>query len=121
MNVERIANGLPALIAKDQLTSVARWRSEEMVELDYFAHFYSGGTSAYEFLAQAGARFSTAGENLAKVGGDEHESVATAIKALMESPTHRDNILDPDFVRVGVGAVTSESGVTVFTMIYADR
>ena len=121
MNEERLARGLPALIAKETLTDVARLRSEEMTRMGYFAHFYSGGTSAYEFLRQAGARFSTAGENLAKVGGGESESVATAIKALMASPTHRANILNPDFARVGVGAVTNDAGITIFTMIYADR
>ena len=121
MNEARIANGLPALIAKDVLTEVARARSEEMTRLDYFAHFYAGGTSAYEFLQRAGARFSTAGENLAKVGGDEVDSVELAINALMASTTHRENILNPRFVRVGVGAVTSDEGITIFTMIYADR
>lgn len=121
MNQERIANGLPALISKDVLTEVARARSEEMTRLDYFAHFYPGGTSAYEFLQRAGASFSTAGENLAKVAGGETDSVNVAIEALMASPTHRANILNPDFARVGVGAVTSDEGVTIFTMIYADR
>lgn len=121
MNEQRVANGLAPLVAKDVLTTVARLRSEEMVRLDYFAHFYPGGTSAYTLLQQQGATFNKAGENLAKVAGDETESVAVAIDALMASPTHRANILEPDFTRVGVGAVTDENGVTVFTTIFADR
>lgn len=121
MNEERIANGLPALIVKDMLTEVARARSEEMVRLDYFAHYYPGGTSAFEFLRLAGARFSKAGENLAKVHSGGGDSVELAIEALMGSPAHRANILESRYVRVGVGAVTSDDGVTIFTMIYADR
>jgi uncharacterized protein YkwD len=121
MNEARIANGLPALIVKDMLTDVARARSEEMTRLNYFAHYYEGGTSAFELLRLAGARFSKAGENLAKVHGAGDQSVELAINALMGSVAHRANILEPRYVRVGVGAVTSDDGVTVFTMIYADR
>jgi len=56
------------------------------------------------------------------VAGDETSHVVElAINALMASPTHRANILNSRAVHVGVGTVTSDDGVTIFTMIYADR
>ena len=68
-----------------------------------------------------GRSFAGAGENLAKVGGDEQASVAVAIEKLMASPTHRENIMSPDFRFVGVGSVTSQDGVTIFTTVFTDR
>jgi len=121
MNAARAERGLPALTLRQDLTEVARARSEEMTRLGYFDHFYEGGTSAYALLAAAGVTYSAGGENLAKVAGDPATSVTLAIQALMDSPTHRDNILGGAYTRVGVGAVTSSEGITIFTMIFTDR
>ncbi len=121
MNRERVALGLPALTPRAVLTDVARARSLDMVTLDYFAHFYEGGVTAYSLLSAAGASYSAAAENLAKVAGDEEQSVGVAIEALMRSPSHRAAILDPRYLFVGVGSATDDGGITIFTTIFTDR
>ena len=121
MNAARAEAGLSTLIARGDLTSVARARSEEMIRLDYFAHFHPDGHSAYELLAEAGVTFSAAGENLVKTYGDAEQSVAIGFEALMGSATHRDNILKAVYSRVGVGSFTSADGITIITAIFTDR
>ena len=121
MNVARLAAGLEPLEIKASLTEVARARSRDMTENSYFAHFHPNGISAYELLSAARITFSAGGENLAKVGGDVEHSVRSAIDALLRSPTHRDNILNPRYRFFGVGSVTSDAGVTILTSIFTDR
>jgi uncharacterized protein YkwD len=121
MNAARVERGLAPLAVRQDLTEVARARSEEMTRLGYFDHFYERGTSAYALLAAAGVTYSAGGENLAKVAGDSATSVTLAIQALMDSPTHRDNILGGAYTHVGVGAVTDSEGITIFTTIFTDR
>ena len=119
MNRERAANGLAPLQASGPLLPIARARSEDMSLNGYFAHFSPTGESVYTLTAAAGLRFSALGENLARVSGDELRSVSVAIDKLMLSPPHRANILNAAYTHVGVGAVTDDRNVTVFTTVFA--
>jgi len=121
MNDARAAAGLPAVVPRADLTEVARARSEEMIRLDYFAHFHPEGHSAYELLASAGITFAAAGENLVKTFGDVQHSVDIGFQALWDSPTHQANILKATYTRVGVGSYTSDDGTTIITTIFTDR
>ncbi len=121
MNEVRAAAGLSTLVARADLVDVARARSNEMTELDYFAHFHPDGKSAYQLLAEAQITFSAAGENLVKTYGDVERSVEIGFEALMNSPTHRDNILKPAYNMVGVGSRTNAEGTTIITAIFTDR
>jgi uncharacterized protein YkwD len=121
MNEARVAAGLSALVPRADLTEVARARSEEMTRLGYFAHYHPDGTSAYQLMAEAGITFSAAGENLVKTFGDVEHSVEIGFQALMNSSTHRDNILKAVYARVGVGSFTSDDGVTIITVVFTDR
>ncbi|MDA0351693.1 MAG: CAP domain-containing protein [Chloroflexi bacterium] len=121
MNRARLDAGLSPVTARADLTSVARARSEEMIRLGYFAHFFPGGHSAYELLANAGVTFSAAGENLVQSFGDVQLSVEIGFEALMNSPTHRANILKGAYTRVGVGSYVGEDGTVIITSIFTDR
>lgn len=121
MNQQRAAAGLEPLVARQDLTTVARGRSADMVANDYFGHFHEGGTSAYSMLTSAGVGYGAAGENLAKVPGDSSTAVQLAIDALMASPTHRENILRGDYRFVGVGERVDANGITILTAIFTDR
>lgn len=120
INRERAAHNLEPLQLKPVLVEVARMRSQDMTQKGYFGHFHPDGISAFELLSAAGVTFAAGGENLAKVGGDTNHSVRSAIQALMRSPSHRDNILNPRYRYIGVGGVTGDKGVTIFTMIFTD-
>jgi uncharacterized protein YkwD len=121
INDARVEAGALPLSPRADLTAVARSRSEEMVRLDYFAHFHEGGRSAYELLDAAGITFASAGENLVKTPGDVERSVELGFAALMASSTHRDNILMPLYTQAGIGSATGEDGISIITMIFTDR
>jgi uncharacterized protein YkwD len=121
MNTARTAAGLEPLRPHATLMAAARSRTHDMMTNNYFAHIGPHGESWYTALANMRWSMSGGGENLAKVGGDETASVAVAIQKLLESPTHRANIMNPAFQLVGVGAETSDSGTTIFTTIFTDR
>jgi len=98
VNRERKAAGLSALAADPELTQVARLHSTDMFRRGYFAHVTPENESPFDRIQRAHIRFSTAGENLALA-----PSLQIAHTGLMKSPGHRENILRPEFGRVGIG------------------
>ncbi|MCC6237855.1 MAG: hypothetical protein IT299_09815 [Dehalococcoidia bacterium] len=121
MNARRAAAGLATLEPVSALTSASRSRSSDMLANNYFAHTSPTGQTWYSLLSSAGVGYSAGGENLAKVSGSVTVAVTQAIEALMASPTHRANILNPAFRKVGVGAAGQADQVTIFTSIFTDR
>lgn len=121
MNARRVAAGLASLEPVTTLTTASRARSNDMLANNYFAHVSPTGQTWYSLLSNAGVGYSAGGENLAKVSGSVAASVSQAIEALMASPTHRANILNPAFRKVGVGVAGQGDALTIFTSIFTDR
>ena len=99
---ERISRGLMPLAWDDRLVPVARAHSAEMFKLKYFGHESPVAGSPFDRLKAARITYTRAGENLAYA-----QSVAVAHRALMDSPGHRENILRPEFTRIGIGVVSA--------------
>jgi hypothetical protein len=103
INSERLANGLPALTVRTDLTSIAQAHSRRMADAGTIWHNDDLFTSAARH--RLGAR--ALGEN---VGLDRGNGAAvTTHQMYMGSPPHRANILDPRFTAVGV-AITMRDG-----------
>ena len=101
INQERSANGLSAVVLNNQLNIAAYNKSEHMSENSYFSHSWDG-TSDIDFIDSAGYQYQAVGINLAK---GTFGSATNLVKAWMDSPGHRANIL-ADFGRdVGIGIV----------------
>lgn len=98
VNRERVAAGLGTLGPDPELTEVARRHSTDMFARGYFAHVTPEGRDPFDRIREGNVRFLTAGENLALA-----QSVPVAHRGLMNSPGHRENILRPQFGRVGIG------------------
>ena len=120
INAERAAAGLAPYVLESGLTKVARTRSQQMVDQGYFAHRDPYGYSMYvELLAYFGYNaYAWAGENLAMNNWPAETAVDEAMRGLMNSPTHRANILAGDFTRIGIGEVTTSDRRHYFTMIF---
>jgi uncharacterized protein YkwD len=120
INAERANAGLPAYVLDAGLTKIARTRSQQLVDQNYFAHTDPFGYSMYvELLAYFGyTSYAWAGENLAVNNYSVADAPAQAVQALMASPTHRANLLANDFFRIGIGEVTVADGRHFFTMIF---
>lgn len=115
VNEERLQRGLEPLVVDPELTAVARSHSVEMFVEGYFAHESPITGTPFDRLAAAGINYSLAGENLAYA-----PSVERAHEGLMDSPGHRENILEPGFGRVGIGAINADGHGTMYTQLFAN-
>ena len=96
MNSVRASHGVPPLRVGRALTRAARSHSVDMARRGYFDH-----GAFVRRLRTFGVRASYIGENLAS--GTQPLSAATIVQLWIASPPHRQNLLDRDFRRVGVG------------------
>lgn len=96
-NAQRIKYNLPPLKLNDKLMQAAALKANDVFSKNYWAHYAPDGTSPWFFFQQAGYQYLYAGENLAK---DFTQSQAV-VAAWMNSPTHRENILKPDYEEIG--------------------
>jgi len=100
-NVYRRQNGLSELRFDPVLSQAAEQKAKDMFTDDYWAHVAPDGTQPWFFITQSGYDYVYAGENLAK---DFQKSDAVVV-AWMESPSHRQNILNEKFKDIGVAVV----------------
>ena len=103
VNAERAKQGLSPLTQDWQLSRVARYKSQDMRDLGYFSHTSPTYGSPFQMMKSFGISYRTAGENIAK-GYSTPEAV---VKAWMNSPGHRANILNSSYTHIGVGYVVS--------------
>ncbi len=105
VNQARNSAGLPSLYAEQQLTDMARAYSSEMIQYDFFGHVSPvSGTLQQRITARGITGWNLAGENIAKA-----PSVEIAFEALMNSPSHKENILRPEFNCIGIGVVQGDN------------
>lgn len=100
VNQERAKAGVPALKIDLELSRVARIKSQDMRDKNYFDHNSPTYGSPFQMMKSFGITYRTAGENIAK-----HSSVESAMTGFMNSDGHRKNILNPSFTHVGIGIV----------------
>ncbi len=98
INQERQARSMSALSLNISLNSVADLKINDMLAKDYFDHTSPAGLTPWYLFKQIGYNYAFAGENLA-MGFTESGAV---FQAWMNSPTHRDNILNPNYQEMGL-------------------
>lgn len=117
VNGERQKNGLQALAIDPELSKVARIKSLDMRDNNYFSHQSPTYGSPFDMLKQFGISYRTAGENIA-AGQKTPEDVVTA---WMGSPGHRANILNSNFTHIGVGYVAGGSYGSYWTQQFIGK
>lgn len=100
-NKEREKQGLSPLKANAELSRVAREKSNDMANNNYFDHNSPQYGSPFDMMKAYGITYRTAGENIAR-GQQTPEEV---VNGWMNSEGHRANILNGDFTEIGVGFV----------------
>ena len=98
-NNERVRRGIPALQWSDTLGRAARAHSEDMARNGFMSHRGSNGSTFDQRIAQAGFNGGYLAENVAS-GQRTPEEV---VNSWMNSPGHRENILNPVYTHLGVG------------------
>lgn len=97
-NSDRSSQDVPALTINPLLVEAAQAKADDMAKYSYFAHVSPQGVDPWHWFQVVGYSFNYAGENLA-VDFSDSGDVNTA---WMNSPTHRENILDPHFTQIGI-------------------
>jgi uncharacterized protein YkwD len=107
VNLARLSEQRMPLRRRWDLDRLAQAHAENMWHSRRTAHD-AGQGSPVERLAQAGVFAFRVGENVAHA-----RSLGQAHRALWDSPSHRENLLDSAFEVVGLGAIATPSGVWV--------
>jgi uncharacterized protein YkwD len=125
-NQARASAGMRSLSLDAALRTVARWRSQDMVDRDYFSHTIKGTSHNVFWYLQYkyGYCFNVAGENIGEVtwpGASEADATSWIFEQFMNSPGHRANIMGKTWDVVAVGAYKSTGDYFVWTVLFADR
>ncbi len=115
-NEDRLAADLPELTPDPLLAKAATLKAEDMARKGYFAHYAPDGTSPWHWLDEVHYPYSYAGENLAIDFSDSKD----VVDAWMASPTHRANIMKPQYTHIGIGTAKGvyEGRETTFVVQY---
>lgn len=116
VNEARAQNNVPALKLDMELTNVARIKSQDMVDNNYFSHNSPTYGSPFDMMDDFGIEYVKAGENIAG-----NQSVQNAHDSLMNSPGHRKNILDPEFTHIGIGIKAGSQYGNIFTQMFISK
>lgn len=100
-NQEREKMGLPKVSENEALDKAAALKAQNMFYENYWAHFAPSGKTPWDFILGAGYKFTFAGENLAK----NFYNSGDVVRAWMNSPTHRDNLLNSKYRDIGIAVV----------------
>jgi uncharacterized protein YkwD len=121
INRERSRRGLSDLGWNDDLAILARGYSERMAREHFFSHVDSSGSDVVDRARKMRIRgWSKIGENLFMCDADG-DFTSLSVRGWMHSPTHRDNILDPEWRATGIGVAYARNGDIYITEIFADR
>lgn len=104
VDAARTGEGLGPLVRDPILDELARAHALRMRAARRTAHDVGNGPP-HERLERAGLRAKAIGENVAHAG-----TVALAHRGLFASPSHRGNLLDPRFHRIGIAVVPDQDG-----------
>ncbi len=114
VNVERSKKGLPALKMNWELSRVARYKSQDFIKKNYFAHQSPTYGSPFDMMENFGVRFTAAGENIAK----GQPTPAAVMNSWMNSAGHRGNILGANYNQIGVGVAKDSKGSLYWTQMF---
>lgn len=103
VNKIRQENGLKALSANWELSRVARYKSQDMVDNRYFAHNSPVYGMPFQMIKSFGISYRTAGENIAY----GYKTPQAVVDGWMNSSGHRANILNSSYTQIGVGYVAN--------------
>lgn len=121
VNAERRARGESMLVWDAELASMARVHSENMARQKFFNHHGPDGQGLRERSRASGVSgFKALAENLAYNKGFD-DAASCAVVGWMHSRGHRDNILNGEFTRSGIGVARAADGRVYITQVFIAR
>ena len=101
VNDIRRQNGLKPLTENWELSRVARYKSQDMLDNRYFAHNSPTYGTPFQMMKAFGLSYRTAGENITR----GYATPQAVVNGWMNSSGHRANILNAGYTQIGVGYV----------------
>lgn len=98
-NIQREKAGLPVLKENTKLNTSAELKVQDMFKNQYFAHNSPAGQGVGDLVEKNGYQYILIGENLA-LGNFENDEIL--VQGWMDSPGHRENILNSRYQEIGV-------------------
>lgn len=114
VNAERAKMGLHALKHNWELSRVARYKSQDFINKNYFAHQSPTYGSPFDMIKQFGIKYTAAAENIAK----GQPTPASVMNSWMNSTGHRNNILSSSYYEIGVGVAKDSKGNLYWTQMF---
>lgn len=101
---------LQPLFLDFKLTRTANTRCEEMIEEEELSH----KLAANDFADMIALGLDSVGENI----GYGYSTIPAVVKAWMNSPAHKKNLLNPSWRYVGIGIVLDEIGKPYYCTMF---
>jgi len=102
-NKARQSAKLSPLKISSELTKAAQIKANDMAVNDYWAPISPSGVTPWQIIQTTGYKYQTAGENLAY----GFNSASSLNSSWLNSPSHSENILNPNFSDVGFGVAVA--------------
>lgn len=116
INNKRIENNLPEFKLDENLLNIARLKAQDIIENKYFSHTSPTYGTIFEMLQQNNISYSSASENIAR-----NINADSAIECLMNSESHRKNILSDNFNYTGIAVLNSIDYGKIFVEIFISK
>jgi uncharacterized protein YkwD len=121
INKKRVECGLKPLAWSDEVAAIARLHSRNMASLNFFAHRGLDNKTVSDRADDAGIKkWRAIGENIAFERGYK-DPVEKAVELWLDSPSHRQNLMNGDWREAAVGVAVAGDGSYYFTQVFLKR
>jgi uncharacterized protein YkwD len=126
VNQERSKVGLKTLVMNETLRTMGRYKSNEMLQYEYFDHNSPNIGGLSSLAKKFGYSYTSLGENIwmSKASNASYLRQNTTAEKIMNgwmnSPGHKANILSADFGKIGIGVTLSTDGFSHATQEFSN-
>lgn len=118
INQKRLENGLAELNWSEKIAEIARIHSENMANFKFFSHRGLDGMMVDDRADRFGLKkWRAIGENIAYNRGYDNPA-EFAVLRWMQSPSHRENLLNAQWKETAVGVAVAADGAVYFTQVF---
>lgn len=113
INEERQKENLQPLSFRSDLLEIAKQKAEDLIENNYFSHTSQKYGLIFDMLKENNIEYKIAGENLA---GARNNNLT--LQGWLNSPTHKDNILEERYKYTGIYIINSNTYGKVYVQVF---
>ena len=117
VNVKRKQANVTNLLADPALNRISRARAEDLVKLGELSHITPTYGTTEELFGKFDYSWTAYGENI----GAGFIDALEITNAWLESPAHKENLLNPVFTHMGAGTATDQDGKIYWVTLYSKK